>query len=168
MATKMCNLPLEIAHFRSFVEWLPRYKEMDPATIEILLEFGMLEVSTCYEHAIANYSGTTVISLDHADISCGSDAKLASARKNGRNGREYGANVSGIHNKTGDLLIQCYERSLDQMFWFRMPHKSYCYIPKSSNIDIPFYLDGSPRRVNDKRVNPWKYECGSFQEMCAE
>ena len=74
--------------------------------------------------------------------------------------------VTGIYNKTGDLLVQVYERKQEKFYYFRIPYDSYCNIPKSSNIEIPFELNGSPRRHNKKQNNPWDYECDSFLDMC--
>jgi hypothetical protein len=127
---------------------------------------GIIEVSSAFERAIAEFTGTDVVSLDHADLSCGSDAKLATVRTCSY-GKSYSAPVSGIHNKTGDLLVQVYERKQENFYWFRIPHEAYCEIPKTSNIEIPFDLSGKPRRKNTKTFNPWYHECDSFEEMCS-
>ena len=165
MATKQENLHLEIAHFKQFMRWIPGFDQMDNVTLHELLSLGLIEVSTAFETAIANKSGTQVISQDHADLSCGSDAKLSSVRTCSY-GTAYSAPVTGIHNKTGDLLVQVYERKQDKSYYFRIPYISYCHIPKSSNIEIPFELNGTPRRYNRKQNNPWVYECESFTDMC--
>lgn len=167
MATKLENLELEIAHFDSFKHYLPCYNELDQTTLQRLLEMSLIEVSTAFEQAIANFSGTSVVSLDNADLSCGSDAKLASVRTC-TYGRSYSAPVSGIHTKTGDLLVQVYERKQHKFYWFRLPNRTYCHIPKTSNIEIPFALNGTPRRSNKKEFNPWDHECMSFEEMCSD
>lgn len=166
MATKLENLELEIAHFNSFKEYLPCYSELNLDTVQILLEMGLIEVSSAFEQAIANYNGTNVVSLDHADLSCGSDAKLATVRTSSY-GKSYSAPVSGIYNKTGDLLVQVYERKQNKFYWFRLPNNTYCHIPKTSNIEIPFDSNGNPRRRNNKEFNPWDHECMSFEEMCS-
>lgn len=165
MANKLENLDLELAHFEQFKEYLPKFNSLDQDTLNTLLNIGIIEVSTAFEIAIANYSGTKVISMDHADLSCGSDAKLATVRTC-TYGTVYSAPVTGIHNKTGDLLIQVYERKQDITYWFRIPHSEYSHIPRTSNIEIPFTIDGTPRRSNRKEYNPWKYECNSFEDMC--
>jgi len=165
MATKQDNLHLEIAHFNQFKTWLPGYQNMHHLTVHDLLAMGLVEVSTAFETAIAHASGTEVISKDWADLSCGSDAKLSTVRTC-TYGRVYSAPVTGIHNKTGDLLVQVFERKQDKFYYFRLPYDSYCDIPKSSNIEIPFELDGSPRRHNRKQNNPWDHEYGNFLEMC--
>jgi hypothetical protein len=165
MATKLENLQLEIAHFNAFKRYLPNFVNLDTKTLEILLEMGMIEVSSAFERAIAEFSGSDVVSLDHADLSCGSDAKLVTVRTCNY-GTTYSAPVSGIHNKTGDLLVQVYERKRNEFYWFRLPYETYYHIPKTSNIEIPFELNGRPRRRNKKLFNPWEFECKSFEEMC--
>lgn len=165
MATKLENLYLEIAHFNSFKHYLPNFSKLNQNTVQMLLEMGIVEVSSAFEQAIANFSGTEVLSLDSADLSCGSDAKLATVRTCNY-GSSYSAPVTGIHNKTGDLLVQVYERKQDKFYWFRLPYETYSHIPKTSNIEIPFKLDGTPRRKNKKQFNPWDHECVSFEEMC--
>ena len=165
MATKQDNLYLEIAHFNKFKNKISEYNNMCEKTINKLLELGLIEVSTAYETAIANIAGTQVISKDHADLSCGSDAKLSTVRTCS-NGKSYSAPVTGIHNKTGDLLVQVYERKQEKFYYFRLPNETYAHIPKSSNIEIPFALDGTPRKQNRKQHNPWEYECASFDNMC--
>ena len=165
MATKQENLHLQIAHFKQFMKYIPGFNQMDASTVYELLSLGLIEVSTAFETAIANKSGTEVISQDHADLSCGSDAKLSSVRT-ASYGTVYSAPVTGIHNKTGDLLVQVYERKQDKFYYFRLQDISYCHIPRSSNIEIPFELDGTPRRHNKKQNNPWLHECESFTDMC--
>lgn len=165
MATKQENLHLEIAHFKQFMKWIPGFNNMHQLTVQDLLSMGLIEVSTSFETAIAHASGTQVISQDHADLSCGSDAKLSTVRTCSY-GTVYSAPVTGIYNKTGDLLVQVYERKQEKFYYFRIPYDSYCNIPKSSNIEIPFELNGSPRRHNKKQNNPWDYECDSFLDMC--
>jgi|TARA_B110000908_G_C10055775_1_gene358303 hypothetical protein len=165
MATKQGNLHLEIAHFNAIKEYLPGWEHMHHLTIQELLSLGLIEVSTAFETAIANASGTQVISQDWADLSCGSDAKLSTVRTCSY-GTSYSAPVTGIHNKTGDLLVQVYERKCEKYYYFRIPYNTYCNIPKSSNIEIPFALNGTPRRNNNKKHNPWDHEYDSFLNMC--
>ena len=76
MATKPQSINHEIAHFDSFKEHIPEFGSMCPNTIAILLKRGMMQVSTCFEHALANYNNTTVVNEDHCDISDGSDLRI--------------------------------------------------------------------------------------------
>ena len=166
MATKLKNLPLEFAHFNMLRQYDSLYNDLCNETVDKLLHIGLIQVSTAFENAIANVTGEKVISEDHADLSCGSDAKLSTVRTSS-NGGQYSAPVTGIHNKTGDLLVQVYERKQDKFYFFRIPYTAYCHIPESSNIEIPFDLDGTPRRKNKCRViDSWLYECPSFIDMC--
>jgi len=167
MATKLENLELEVAHFRQFSKYLPGIKQCCEETIEHLLALGVLQVSTAFEQAIAKTAGTTVVSQDTADLSDGSDAKLSSVRTMS-NGTCYSAPVCEIHGKTGALRVQVYERKQDKFYYFVIPNQSYSVIPKTSNIEIPFELDGTPRRVpagRRKYANWWDFEVKSFKAM---
>jgi len=165
MATKLENLELEIAHFNAFKDYLPNYNSLDQHTLKMMLEMGIVEVSSAFERAIAECSGTEVISKDYADLSCGSDTKLSTVRTCSY-GCVYSAPVTGIHGKTGDLLVQVYERKAEQFYYFRIPNSAYRHIPKKSNIEIPFELDGTPRRKNKQYVNMWKFEKESMEHLC--
>lgn len=165
MATKAENLHLDIAHFSAFQKYISTLKDLDQATILAMLQLGIVEVSTAFEHALADIMGTTVISKDWADLSCGSDAKLTSVRTSSY-GTAYSAPVTNIKNKTGDLLVQCYERVQNKFYYFRIPNSAYSHIPPTSNIEIPFELDGTPRRINRCSVNWWKFEMPSFNAVC--
>lgn len=168
MATKLENLPLEIAHFNNFKQFIPKFELMCKDTIELLAEVGLLQVSTGFEYAIATVGKYNVISTDAADISDGSDAKLSSVRTSSH-GKSYSAPVTNLYNKTGALRVQVYERKQDKFYYFVIPNKAYRHIPRSSNIEIPFELDGTPRKVPTRPVieNWWNHEVKSFELMCA-
>jgi hypothetical protein len=57
-----------------------------------------------------------------------------------------------------------YEREQDKFYYFRIPHRAYSHISSSSNIEIPFELDGTPRKVPMRpvKVNWWLYEVDSL------
>jgi hypothetical protein len=171
MATKLENLDLERAHFDNFKEYLPNYHKMCQDTIEMLAELGMLQVSTGLEQAIAKSGKHVVISQDEADLQCKktqkkSEVKMSSVRTYGY-GKSYGAPVTNLHNKTCALRVQVYERKQNKFYYFVIPWKAYCWIPKTSNIEIPFNLDGTPRHIGNRSrvVNWWDYEVASFKEM---
>jgi hypothetical protein len=168
MATKLENMDLEIAHFRNILPHLPGMKKCCKKTIETLLQLGVLQVSTAFEHAIASVGGHTVISTDEADISDGSDGKLSSVRTSGY-GKSYTAPVTNIFNKTGPLKVQVYERKQNKFYYFVIPKHAYAHIAKTSNIEIPFELDGTPRLIPSRTVkqNWWDYKVNSFAEMSA-
>jgi hypothetical protein len=94
----------------------------------------------------------------------GQDAKLVAARTHS-NGSAYSAPVTNIHSKLGELLVAVYERKQCAWYLFRIPYKVYKHIPKTSNIDIPFELDGTPRRDNRCDINWWHYEVPSFKAL---
>lgn len=167
MATKLENLPLELAHFENFKKYIPDADWWDYHTVEAMLKRGLVQVSTAFEEAIATAGGFTVVSMDTHDISDGSDGKLSSVRTSSR-GTNYSAPVTNIYGKTGTLRVQLYERKQDKFYYFSIPRSAYSHIPSTSNIEIPFELDGTPRRVNRCRINWWDYEMATFKEMACK
>jgi hypothetical protein len=169
MANKMENLDLEIAHFRNFRQHVPGMEKCCQETVEKLLELGVIEVSTAFEQALGKLGDHEVVSQNCGDLYRDgkySDAKLSSVRTSGY-GKKYSAQVSAIHGKTGTLRVQVYERKKNQFYYFAFPRNTYIDIPKSSNIEIPFELDGTPRRKPLRKVyvNWWKYEVDTLNLM---
>jgi hypothetical protein len=159
MATKLEHLDLEIQHFNQFVHLLPGIQKCCKKTVNHLLELGVIQVSSAFEHALARSQGTSVVSKNTHDLASGADAKLSSVRVH-KGGEAYGAPVGGISGKTGTLLVQVYERKQNKFYYFKIPHRAYRHISSSSNIEIPFELDGTPRRIPLRSVmmNWWRYE----------
>jgi hypothetical protein len=172
MATKIENLDLEIAHFNHFKALIPGFDTVCDKTVEALAKLGGLQVSTLFEQALAVVGGHKVVSLDKGDLyreGAYSDAKLSSVRTSGY-GKSYTAPVTNIFNKTGTLRVQVYERKQNKFFYFAIPRRAYIEVPKSSNIEIPFEIDGTPRRVPKRKVyvNWWRYEVASWNEMATK
>ena len=157
MATKLENLELEVAHFNNISKYLPKSRNCCKKTMQYLLQLGLIQVSTAFEQALAHRLGTTVVSQDTHDLSNGADAKLSSARTCS-SGRVYAAPVTNIAGKTGNLLVQVYERKQNKFYYFDIPRRKYKHITATSNIEIPFEMDGTPRRKNRAVVNWWKCE----------
>lgn len=166
MATLLENLDLEIKHFENAWKYIDS-EGLCEYTTSWFLNNGLIQISSVFEKSIADISGATVISLNEADLDDGSDGKLVTVRTSSH-GRNYSAPVTGIYNKTGDLRIQCYERKLDKFYYFVIPHYAYKRIPKTSNIEIPFNLDGTPKTNNNCLVNWWKFEEPTYHEMCTK
>lgn len=120
-----------------------------------VISFGQL-----FEKAIEKQLGLVRDSSAGKDFSNGEDAKCVAARTNGY-GKNYSAPITNIHSKKGYLLVSVYERKNDKWYFFRIPHRAYKHISKSSNIEIPFELDGTPRRYN----HWWKHEVTSFKDL---
>lgn len=117
------------------------------------------------EHAIHKRGGIekfNTVGKDYIDIS---DAKLISVRISSK-GTNYSAPVTNIKKKRGLLRVVCYERKLDKFYYFLIPYSAYKHIPSSSNIEIPFNMDGTPRRINNCKVNWWDYEMDTFDKIC--
>lgn len=169
MAKQLQHLNLEIEHFLHFQEFLPDVQKYCQDTIKYMLHLGIIEVSTAFEKVLCVIGGHVHVSKPQGDLYRNgkySDAKLSCARTSGY-GKSYGAPVTNIHNKTGDLRIQVYERKQNKFYYFVIPRRVYKDIPKTSNIEIPFELDGTPRRkpLRKVRVNWWRYEASDFITM---
>jgi hypothetical protein len=167
MSTKKENLELDIAHFRNLAPHIKRFKDLHAETIDSLLTMGIIEVSTAFELALCDAGGHEHVSLNKGDLSKNgkpSDAKIASVRTHNY-GRAYCAPVTNIHGKMGALRVQVYERKQNQFYYFVFPRRSYAHIKKTSNIDIPFKMDGTPKLKNRSRVNWWLYQVSTFELM---
>lgn len=163
MATKMENNVLEVAHFHNFKECIPGFDAMCEQTINSLLELGVIQVSTAFEQALAYAGGHEVVSEDCGDLlrkGKYSDAKLSTVRISSY-GRNYSAPVGNIYHKQGCLRVQVYERIKQKFYYFVIPHRAYKHIPKSSNIEIPFEMDGTPKISN----HWWKWCEDSFEDL---
>ena len=172
MAFKLENLDLELAHFNHFKHRIPGFDIVCNKTIEAIAQLGGLQVSTLFEQALAIVGGHKVVSLDKGDLYRDghySDAKLSSVRTSNY-GQTYSAPVRSIFNKTGTLRVQVYERKQNCFFYFAIPRRAYIKVPKSSNIEIPFEMDGTPRRAPMRKVNVywWRYEVNSWIEMATK
>ena len=169
MATKSENNGLEEAHLRHFADYIPGWNNLDTFTIEYLINKGFLQVSTIYEHALGDLGGHDVVSKDSHDLSDGSDAKLSSVRTMS-NGKCYSAPVTNIKGKTGILRVQAYERKQNKFYYFAIPRYAYAHVPVKSNIEIPFELNGTPRKVPSRKVkqNWWEFEVPDFTALATK
>lgn len=169
MATKDENLELELAHYQNFKTYITWPDQLCQWTLEYLLNAGVAEVSTLFEHAISHHSGIAIISEDGRDFADWSDAKLSSVRTMSY-GTSYSAPITNVFTKKGTLRVQVYERKQEKYYYFKIPNEAYAPIPKTSNIEIPFELDGTPRRIrkNMKYANMWDFEVTTFDEMASK
>lgn len=172
MATSIKHLHLELAHLDHFKDKIPGIKNLCTTTLAHLSSLGGLQVSTLFEHALANEGGHELVSLDKGDLERNgeySDAKLATARTCS-NGTTYSAPVKGLHTKVGPLRVQVYERKQHKFYYFVIPNSAYSHIAKSSNIEIPFDLDGTPRRITSRTVavNWWDFEVSDWKILATQ
>jgi hypothetical protein len=131
-----------------------------------LVADDLIQLGQLLEKAISVQCGLVRESTAGRDFLNGDDAKNVVVRTSNY-GSSYTANVSSIHNKTGWLLVAVYERKQKKWYLFRIPHHAYCHIPKTSNIDIPFELNGDPRRIPKRcdSANWWQYEVKTFKSL---
>ena len=113
-------------------------------------------------HIVGKIKKVNTVGKDFVDIS---DAKLISVRTSSK-GTAYSAPITNIHRKRGLLRVLCYERKQNNFYFFLIPYAAYGHISKTSNIEIPFNLDGTPRRINKCEINWWQYEVSTFEEIC--
>ena len=121
---------------------------------------GLLEHAI---HTIGKIEKHNTVGKDFVDKS---DAKLTSVRTSSK-GTAYSAPITNLHRKEDLLRIVCYERKQDKFYYFLIPYDAYKHIPKTSNIEIPFNLDGTPKKENKCQVNWWNYSKETFKEICA-
>lgn len=170
------DLTIDMAKFDRF--WpvaYPRYARVPLVTriMRRLVKDDLLQLGQLFEKALSQRFGLLRDSTCGRDFATGDDAKCVVVRWSNR-GQTYSANVCNTHRKTGDLLVAVYERLQKKWYYFRIPHPAYRHVPKTSNIDIPFELDGTPRRQPlrawhcGRPVNNWwQWEC-QFQELGAK
>lgn len=125
-----------------------------------LVDDDVVSFGQMFEKAIEKQLGLVRESTAGKDFSNGDDAKCVVVRTCNR-GKSYSANVCSVHAKTGWLLVSVYERKQDKWHFFRIPHKAYKHIKKTSNIEIPFELDGTPKLAN----HWWAYKVDSFKQL---
>jgi hypothetical protein len=115
------------------------------------------------EAAISKKKGLERHDTEGKDFIDGSDAKTSSARWSSSN-TKYSANIGDVFNKIGLLRCVVYERQLDKFYFFLIPRSAYAHIPKSSNIEINFNLDGTPKKIpgNNTIINWWDFEVSDF------
>lgn len=173
MSTTANATPLEILHLEQFKQYIPGYKDMDQKTFEALAKMGGLQVSTLFEQAIANKSGWLHESQQGQDLADGSDAKYVTCRMHS-SGACYGARISGLHNKRGDLRVQILcpkgdHTGINKFYWFIIPYKEYQHIKtETGNLEIPFKTDGTPNKQSKNKstgLSIWSYEVEDFDRM---
>lgn len=155
MATKPQSIWTESAHFNNFRQHLPAFEGMCYETIDHLLEMGVLQVSTAFEHALANLGKCEVINANHCDLSNGGEAKLTTTQFHRG---KVDAHVHNITGKTGQLLVQIYEQFTDKFYYFSIPYAAYAGLKV---LEIPFTFDGEPKR----NTKWYRYEVDSFDAL---
>lgn len=167
MATTHGTVSLEKRHFSNFRKYFPGIDTMCDQTIDRLIDMGTIQVSTAFELAIANVADLDVISVNSYDLSDGSDGKLSTCRYT-TYGTCYSSSVTNTRTKTGTLRVQVLEPIKDTFYYFVIPYDAHSKIKGSSNIEIPFTIEGEPKRNYTPRFLPnwWRFEVESFEEMC--
>lgn len=149
-------------------------ESQDPTISEFVknrlsIEMALLSTGSLLEQAISSAKGLTRHATIGRDFVDGSDAKSASVRWSS-NSTSYSAQICAISNKKGLLRCVVYERLQDKFYYFLIPHRAYEDIPVTSNIEIPFNLDGSPRRNSKycRRVDWWAFEVADFNGILGD
>jgi len=132
-------------------------------------EMKLLSTGSLLEQAISTRKKLTRHNTIGKDFVDGSDAKSSSVRWMSNN-KTYSAQIADIYNKKGLLRCVVYERLLDKFYYFLIPYEAYKHIPKTSNIEVPFNLNGTPRKnaKGIKNVNWWQFEVSNFDAILAD
>jgi hypothetical protein len=155
MATKPQSIWTETAHFNNFRKFLPAFEGMCEETVDHLLKMGVLQVSTAFEHALANLGNCEVINANHCDLSNDGEAKLTTTQLHRG---KVDAHVHNVIGKTGQLLVQIYEQFTDKIYYFSIPYSAYAGLKV---LEIPFTNDGLPKR----NTKWYRYEVDSFETL---
>jgi hypothetical protein len=140
----------------------------DFVKLKLSIEMKLLSTGSLLEQAISSRKNLTRHATIGKDFVDGSDAKSASVRW-ASNGTTYGAPIHDIFNKKGLLRCVIYERLHDKFYFFLIPHKAYENISKTSNIEIPFNLDGTPRKnAKVRNVDWWQFEVTGFDGILSD
>jgi hypothetical protein len=161
------DLAVDIAKFEYiWPKAYPYYSKIPLVTkfVKKLVDDDIIGLGQMFEKAISVQCRIVRESTSGRDFKNGDDAKLVVVRTHSH-GTAYAAPVTNIHAKTGNLLIAVYERKQKNWYHFKIPYTAYKHIPTSSNIDIVFELDGTPKRKNRQRVNWWDYEVATFKDL---
>jgi hypothetical protein len=163
------DLALDVAKFEFL--WplaYPIYSKVPflSSLVKLFVKDEVMSLPHLWEKAASVQMNWVRDSRVHQDFQNGADCKLVSVRTCGYK-KKYSAPVTGLHKKTGPLVIACYERKQQKWFFFKVPYDAYRVVKKSSNIEIPFELDGNPRRIPiGKKTLPnwWEFEC-TFEQL---
>lgn len=169
MATKGSTLDLDIAFFNELYPLAyPNACEITEKQARQMVKDGVIQIEALFELSVSKIGKLKRQSIEGMDFDDKSDAKKTSVRTC-RYGSAYAAPISQVHTKKGSLRVMCYERKNDKFYYFVIPKFAFKHITATSNIEIPFELDGTPRRIPRRAVNTnwWKYEVDSFKEMAS-
>jgi len=155
---------------RFFIELWPKaypmYNRIPFATklARRLTRDGVLSHGHLLEKAISRVGSIVRESTMGKDFADKSDAKAVSVRTCSK-GKAYSAPVTNIHRKKGYLRVMVFERKQDRFYYFMIPGYAYSHIASTSNIEIPFEIDGDPKRINKCDINWWNYEVDTFNDI---
>jgi len=144
-----------------------------PYEVESLKKFtsrGLVDTSTLFEYIYSKIHDLEMVKAPTHDLICRKtgrkiEAKLRTPRFNSY-GKSYGVNIeprskAGSHRKEGDIVSLVLEPMTRENYFFYIPEKEHQKVALTSNIEIPFNIDGTPRRIplKMKRLpNWWEFE----------
>lgn len=130
-----------------------------------MLLTGEVQIETMLENAIEFVGGPKKKSGVGLDFEDNSDAKKSCVRTRAK-GTAYDGSVTGVKNKIGALRVMMYERKTDKFYYFVIPNEAFSGY---TYVEVPFELDGTPKRKNRRGENKWwKFEVSSFEEMATK
>ena len=140
----------------------PDANEIEKGFAKKMFYKGEIAVESMLENALMAVGGPEKMSVHYMDFADKSDAKKSCART--RNyGKSYDAQISNIKKKVGDLRVMSYERKQGKFYYFFIPHYEFRGL---SSIEVPFFLDGTPKRITKRGVQKWwQFEVAGLQEL---
>lgn len=77
-------------------------------------------------------------------------------------GTVHSAAIGSFVNKVDGMRVKVHEPITDKVYYFVFPYASYSQVSKTTTIEIPFKLDGTPNRTNKW----WHFEVPNWSNMC--
>lgn len=167
MSTLAHTADMDLRFFEAIVpKAYPKSSPYFRKVMQHLLRDGVIHIETLFEKAVSKVGKLDRNSVHGEDFIDGTDAKKSTVRWSSKR-TSYTAPIHRVHTKNGALRVMVYERQQDKFYYFIIPHHAFQHVPANSNIEIPFELDGTPRRVPKRTViqNWWEYEVKSFKKM---
>jgi hypothetical protein len=130
-----------------------------------MLLTGEIQIETMLENCITKLGGPQKTSMHYMDFDDESDAKKVCARYRSK-GKGYDGQITGVIKKIGSLRVMLYERITAEFYYFVIPVSAYKGL---KHIEIPFHLNGEPKRITRNGIQKWwKYEVSSIEEMATK
>ena len=130
---------------------------------EIFNEMDLISHGELAEKAISKKSGIAQCRKNTPGIDLESGKQIKYAQTNYET-QAYCGTLKGyitIKNHDQTILAVVTETLTKKQYFFHFPYSSYSHY-SANTFCIPFEIDGTPRRSNDR----WKYAVDSWEDLC--